>query len=85
MLTFKVMPEGIEVDLGSLKGAIKDIIGDSARVESIIEKPLAFGLKFLDLAIVMDDKVGGDTEKIEQEITALEGVSQVESTGAALL
>lgn len=79
------MPEGVEVDLSGLKEAIRGLIGDSASVQSITEKPIAFGLKALELAIIKDDKSGGDTEKIEKDIEALEGVSQVESTGAAVL
>ena len=52
-------------------------------IKSTLEKPIAFGLKFLEVLLVMPDKEG--TDKIEEEIKSIEGVQSVESGDITLL
>lgn len=78
VVTFKIMPKGIDVDLANLKGGIlskiKEFGGDVG--ETKIE-PMAFGLKSLKIVFILDESKGS-TEPLENEIKKIEGVSNVE-------
>ena len=80
IVTVKLMPESPEVDLDKVKEAaehpIKEFGGEVGKVEI---EPLAFGLKALILMFVMDESVGS-TETLEETLSKLEGVKQVEVT-----
>jgi len=84
LATFRIMPEGIEVDLAKLKKAISESLDGSAKIEGMEEKPFAFGLKSIDIAVILGDVEGG-TEKIEDVLRGLEGVQSVENTGLTLV
>ncbi len=84
LATFRIMPESIEVDLSALEHTITAAIKDMARIEGLFQKPVAFGLKSIELSIVIGDGEGG-TDKIEETIQALNGVQTVISTGVGLL
>lgn len=73
----KIMPQGVETDLEVLKRGIGVIIPDGARLHGIIEEPIAFGLKALIVAVIIDDVKGG-TEKIEEALAKLDGVESIQ-------
>lgn len=79
-VTFRVMPESPEVDLSSLQEKVKkkviDFGGNIAKVE---EKPMAFGLKSLDVIFSMKEEKGS-TDQLEDEVREIEGVNSVEVT-----
>jgi len=84
LATFRIMPEGVEVDLDKLKKEIEESIGGLARIEQIVEKPFAFGLKSIELSVILGDSEGG-TDRVEEKIRALSGVQSVENTGLTLI
>jgi len=77
VITLKIMPDGIDVNMDDLlervKGAIPE--GTDVRVNEVI--PVAFGLKALRMNVVREESMGG-TDDIEEAVTALDGVAQVE-------
>ena len=83
-IIYKIMPNDTDVDLNDLKSRISDCVQSPAKVNQIDEKPIAFGLKALEVQIVMDDKSGG-AEELEQSLTDLEGVQSVEVIHIGLL
>jgi elongation factor 1-beta len=83
-IIYKVMPEGTEVDLADLKSRIDGIIKDPAKLNKIDEKPIAFGLKALEVQVIMDDKQGG-SEVLEKSLNELDGVESVEVIHIGLL
>ena len=83
-IIYRVMPEGPEVDLENLKKNISDIIPDRARLNKIEEKPVAFGLKSLEVQIILNDREGG-VEEIEQSLGKIENVQSVETVHVGLL
>ena len=83
-IIYKIMPNDTDVDLNDLKLRINDIVKSPAKVNQIDEKPIAFGLKALEVQILMDDKSGG-AEELEQSLTELEGVQSVEVIHIGLL
>jgi elongation factor 1-beta len=80
IITLRIMPESIEIDLEKIKDAaiekINEFGGDVGKTEEV---PVAFGLKSLNLIFVMDEKKGS-TEKLEDEVSDIEGVQSVEVT-----
>jgi len=77
VITFKIMPEGLDVDLNKIVNSIKKVVkkfgGDVGRVE---EEPVAFGLKALKIIFVIDENKGS-TDELEEEISKLKGVKSV--------
>ncbi len=77
IITLKIMPEGVDVDLDKLLDKIKNSIpeGTDARATEVV--PVAFGLKAIRMNVAREESMGG-TDDIEEAITNLEGVGQVE-------
>lgn len=83
-LQYRVLPEGIEVDLDKLEIAIKSVLPQGADLRAAEKKPVAFGLNALHVLIVLDDKKGG-AEQVEAAISGVPGVQSVEIVQMGLL
>jgi len=81
-ISFRIMPEGIEVDLRALEAAVRKSLG--GRLKKLETKPVAFGLKALEVIAVVDD-ASGEMEKVEEALGAVPGVGGVETTEVTLL
>ncbi|OGS63538.1 MAG: hypothetical protein A3K59_06325 [Euryarchaeota archaeon RBG_19FT_COMBO_69_17] len=81
-VTLKVMPEGIEVDLEALKASVRKALGSSFR--TLEERPVAFGLRAIHAVAIVDDAAGG-SEPLEQALSAIPGVSSVETLDVGLV
>jgi translation elongation factor aEF-1 beta len=76
IVTFRIMPEGLETDLDSLEKAIKKEINPQ-RMERV---PIAFGLNAIQIIKVVDEKEG-EMDRITDKIKKINGVKEVEVTG----
>ncbi|MBI4738639.1 elongation factor 1-beta [Candidatus Woesearchaeota archaeon] len=78
ILTFKVMPSNVAVNLQKARSEIEERIkhfgGSIGKVEEV---PVAFGLKSLNIIFIMDENVGS-TEDLEKEIAQIKGVGSVD-------
>jgi elongation factor 1-beta len=83
-LQYRVLPEGLEVDLKKLEEDIKKALPGFATLRAAEQRPLAFGLKALHVLVVMDDKKGG-AEQVEGAISSVAGVQSVEIVEMGLL
>lgn len=83
-MQYRVLPEGLEVDLTKLEGDIKNALPEGARLRAAEQRPLAFGLKALHVLIVIDDKKGG-ADQVEDAISKVPGVQSVEIVEMGLL
>ncbi len=83
-LQYRVLPEGLEVDLKKMRDDIGKALPQGAVLRASEERPLAFGLKALHVLIVMDDKKGG-AEQVESAIAGVPGVQSVEIVEMGLL
>jgi elongation factor 1-beta len=76
IVEFKVMPEGAEIDVQKLGeqclAAVKRVAPD-ARVQNIEFKPIAFGLKSVNVTVLMSDAAGGP-DALEEAFNGLDGV-----------
>jgi len=79
IVTFKVMPEGVDVDLKKLEVDMKKVISRYAEVGKVETEEIAFGLKALNFIVVVDENKGG-TDIVEDNMRNVEGVSSVEVT-----
>jgi elongation factor 1-beta len=77
--TIKVMPTGPDVDLGKVSEEIQKL-----EPHAIDEKPVAFGIKALEVQFIKPDSEGG-TEELEGKIKGIDGVESVEVTGVTLI
>jgi len=80
-LILRVMPESPDVDLEILKTKISAKIPE---VQDVREEPIGFGLKALKIAVVVSD-AGGQSDTVEADITAIEGVERAEIVELTLL
>jgi elongation factor 1-beta len=77
VMTMKIMPDGVEIDLDDLLEQIKSAVPEGTDVGAVETQPIAFGLKAIRMNLVRDESLGG-TDDIEAAISAVEGVAQVE-------
>lgn len=80
----RVMPEDPSVDLVKLRQLITQAIPKGVTLRGIAEKPIAFGLKALNVQITMPDGQGG-TDQIEEALAKIPNVGSVETTDVGLL
>ena len=77
VMTLKIMPDGVEIDLDDLLERIKEVIPEGTDVGAVEMQPVAFGLKAIRMNLVRDESLGG-TDDIEAAISAVKDVAQVE-------
>lgn len=80
----RVMPEDPNVDLHQLRDRIARAVPQGVTLKNIQEKPIAFGLKALNVMITMPDVEGG-TDKVEEAFRKIPQVQSVETTDVGLL
>ncbi len=72
-VTLRIMPEGVDVDLGQIEREVKACID----VQKVEREPIAFGLAALRVLTVVPDAAGG-TDEVEKRILGIDGVRSVE-------
>ncbi|MFH1835049.1 MAG: elongation factor 1-beta [Methanobacteriota archaeon] len=72
----KVLPEGVDVDLEAIQEKLGEIVSDYGKIHSLEIKPVAFGLNCIEANLLLSDSEGG-LEEIEQKVSDLAGVSDV--------
>lgn len=77
----RVMPESPDINFEDLKLALKKKLPG---IQDIQEEPIGFGLKALKLAAVIND-AGGQTDAIEQNLSAVPGVERAEIIEVTLM
>ena len=73
IVTFKVMPKDVEVNLDNLEKRIKNLI----QPQRISREPIAFGLVALNVTKLIPD-ASGELENIENRIKSIEEVGEIE-------
>lgn len=77
-VVLRILPEDISIDLGKLVNDIKSRLPSEYTLETWDEEPIAFGLNALRLLVLIPEESEGGTEPLEQLISQIPGVSQVE-------
>ena len=85
VLIYKISPEGID-ETDKVEKEIKEKMQEFGELTDVKREPIAFGLEAIKIAIVVEAKgTEGITEKIENALKEITGVSSVENTGMNLL
>ena len=79
--TFKLMPESAEVDLDKVQADIKEKLDC---VQDMKVEPIGFGLNSLLVMVVTEDSEGG-MDEIENSLTSIDGVGDIEALSSTLL
>ena len=79
LVSLKIYPEDITIDLNQLKQQIEKSLPTDSSVRKFAEEPIAFGLKALIAHIVIPEDKQDSLEKIENTIKQISGVSNVET------
>ena len=77
VMTLRIMPDDVEVNIDDLLERIKIVIPEGTDLGATETQPVAFGLVALRMNLSRDESMGG-TDDIEDAISAVEGVAQVE-------
>lgn len=81
IITLRIMPEDTEQDMQRIESEAKQMIarfiGHGEDRMKVTITPIAFGLQAIDIMFPSDEKLGG-TDKLEHEITQIEGVQNCE-------
>jgi len=82
----RIMPKGVDVDLKKVEEEIKEIlsISETSKFHSAEVKPIAFGLKALEVAILITE-AKSELESIEDKISKLPDVENVTETDIHIL
>ncbi|MBW6462278.1 MAG: elongation factor 1-beta [DPANN group archaeon] len=79
--TFKIMPDTAETDLDKIQAEIKDKVHNVADMKV---EPIAFGLSALLVMVITEDSEGG-MDDIENTLTAIDGVGDIETISSTLV
>lgn len=79
IITFKIMPEDLEVDLKKLEKEVIDFLNKQGEVGKVEREKIAFGLEALIVFFIRDESKGS-TDFIEDIMRNMDGVQSVEVT-----
>ena len=77
LLIVKILPTGTEIDLSKLIDTIKGTLSGGIQIRNYEKEPLAFGLYYLKVEFILDDKEG-QMDLLENTIRSVDGVSEIE-------
>jgi translation elongation factor aEF-1 beta len=84
-MTYKLNPDSeVEANIDEIVEAIKTFASEVYEVQSVETKPLAFGLQFVQVHVVMEDGPGL-SDKFEEMMGELVGVGEIEVLSMGLL
>ncbi|MEM4440595.1 MAG: elongation factor 1-beta [Desulfurococcaceae archaeon] len=78
-VVLRIFPEDVATNLENIVSEIKQKLPPEYSLELWDTEPIAFGLNALRVLIVMPENVEGGTEHLEELISQIPGVSQVET------
>jgi len=76
-ITYRLMPDDAQVDLTRVREDMKRVL-EKTKIHSTAERPIAFGLKALEVTLIVED-IEGQLEKIEGLLMGLKGIQSVET------
>ena len=84
-ITYKIMAsDADEIDYNSIIENLGSLSDETYNIQNLELKPLAFGLKFIQLHVVMDDGEGL-VDGFENRVNSIEGIGEVEVLEMGLL
>ena len=78
LVVAKIYPSDVEIDLDKLAENVKNMLPEGYSLSRYDKVPIAFGLQALRLVILMPEQTEGGTSRLEELLSNIEGVDQVE-------
>jgi len=79
VISFKIFPKGLEVDLEKLKKTIEETLPKSTSIYGYQSEPVAFGLNALIAHIIIPEDESGLLDKVEEQLGRIPEVSQIQT------
>jgi len=83
-VTYKLMPENPEVSIERVRDAIPGVVPEGITINTIQTKPLAFGLRVVEVTFLMDDKEGL-VDRLEEALHSIGGIQNVDVVSVSLI
>ena len=83
-ITYKIMGADGDTDIEAVADRVRGLADDVFDIQAVELKPLAFGLRFIQLHVVMDDGEGL-VDTFEAKVKAVGDVGEVEVLEIGLL
>ncbi len=80
MVSIRIMPESVEINLKQLEEEIKKEVKDfGGDVTGVTVSPIAFGLNALDVEFFMDESKGA-LDPLEEKLSKIKGIVSATTT-----
>ena len=79
LISYKILPTEVTIDLEQLRQKIKKELPDYCSVHGFAEEPIAYGLVALIAHIVFPEDMSGALDELEKALQGISEVSQIET------
>jgi len=79
LISYKILPAEVTVDLERLKTKIKEKLPEYSSVHRFAEEPIAYGLIALIAHIIIPEDKSGALEELEKALQKIGEISQIET------
>jgi len=79
IISYKILPSEVTVDLNLLKEKIKKELPEYASIRKFAEEPIAYGLVALIAYITIPEEKPGGLDELEKSLQNMEEISQIET------
>ncbi len=84
MVLLRVLPESVDINLDDLRNNISKKLENLCEINDIKEEEIGFGLNALMFSVIVPDEEG-KIDKVENAISSVEHVSQVDTRDVTLI
>lgn len=79
LISYKILPTEVTIDLEELRRKIKKELPDYSSVHGFAEEPIAYGLTALIAHIVIPEDRPGALDELEKALQGISEISQIET------
>ena len=79
LISYRILPAEVTVDLERLKTKIKEKLPEYSSVHRFAEEPIAYGLTALIAHIIIPEDKSGVLEELEKALQKIGEISQIET------
>jgi len=84
LVTLKILPKNTDADIKSIEDQVKRNIEGLCSINRMDEVDIGFGLKYIKLEIIVQDKEG-EIDRVENSISSIEGVGEISTENVSLI
>ena len=79
LVSLKIFPSDVTIDLEDLKKKIEDCLPDFASVYKFEEEPVAFGLVAVIAHLLLPEDKAGGLNKVEEALKKVDGIGNLQT------